>query len=268
MLFTIQYFAKTNIPLDYEPEALEILKKKKKGEYVVLKGEVPSTTSTTSRDMHEIREMHNITLIQSPNIKTTKLSDITSFADEKAKINAVIANTTLKYTQSNSVSSAAGGQVLGVGAGQQSRIDCVNLVKRKTENWILRNHPKCLHLATSFKEHVKRSDKINIIMDYIKGTLLPDEELYSKLKIPMYPLLTEEEKEMFLNEYYKSNEGIVLASDAFFPFKDNIDIASTFGIKYIIQPGGSVADKTIVKTCEEYNIEMHMTGREMRMFLH
>ena len=146
------------------------------------------------------------------------------------------------------------------------------LVKRKTENWILRKHPKCLKLTTLFKKNVKRTEKINIIMDYIKGSLILNDDIKSKFdeNDRMLTPLTQEEKQTFLKEYYNNpyNEDIVLASDAFFPFKDNIDLAATFGVKYIIQPGGSIADDTIVKACDEHNILMHMTGREMRMFLH
>jgi len=260
------------IASDYETEALEILKKKKKGAYVILKGSLSSETET------EIREMHGVTLSQSSNSSLTRIDDLnfsntTDNTDAlyKAKINAVLANTTLKYSQSNSVSSAAGGQVLGVGAGQQSRVDCVNLVKRKTENWILRKHPKCLELSDSFADKVRRTEKINIIMDYIKGTLILSDDVKSKFTNSFHlNTLTEEEKKDFLEKYYKSiyNDHIVLASDAFFPFRDNIDLAATFGIKYIIQPGGSVADDQIKKACDEYGIKMALTGRGMRMFLH
>jgi phosphoribosylaminoimidazolecarboxamide formyltransferase / IMP cyclohydrolase len=267
------------IASNYKTEALEILKKKKKGAYVVLKG---SMSKSVDDGELEIREMHGVILSQESNSSLTKMDDLNFSAGtdgeflnidllHKAKINGVLANTTLKFSQSNSVASTAGGQVLGVGAGQQSRVDCVNLVKRKTENWILRKHPKCLELAESFADEVKRTDKINIIMDYIKGTLILSDDVKSKF-VNYFHLnpLTEEDKKDFLEKYYESvyNEQIVLASDGFIPFRDNIDLSATFGVKYIVQPGGSVADDQIKKACDEYGIKMALTGREMRMFLH
>ena len=255
------------IAQDYEPDALEILKKKKQGSYVVLK----ATKLRDNHEQREIRDMHNVVMVQSENnakttselldkISKTKLPDV-------IKTNLIVANTTLKYTQSNSVASSFNGQTIGVGAGQQSRIDCVNLVKRKTENWILRQHPKCLELSTLFVSGTKRTDKINMMVEYINGSL-NYELVKSKLTKCPEPLTTEEKNE-FLNNFYgcEGNE-ICLASDAFFPFRDNIDVSATFGTKYILQPGGSTADNTIENACKEHDITMLMTGKDMRMFLH
>lgn len=247
---------------DFEPEALDILMKKKQGNYVILK-------ANNNGNSDEIREMHGVVLKQEENKAKTTLDLIDKISKivvpDAAKINLVIANTTLKYTQSNSVASSFDGQTVGVGAGQQSRIDCVNLVKRKTENWILRQHPKCLEFATMFVPGTKRIDKINMMVAYINGTLNL-EDVASKLnKVP--DPLTYEEKTSFLNNFYKENE-ICLASDAFFPFRDNIDVASTFGTKYIIQPGGSTADSLVENACKEHSIDMLMSGKNMRLFLH
>lgn len=230
----------------FEPEALGILKKKKKGNYVILQASRPKHDPAGM----EVREMHGICLVQSENQNTT--TDYVFSKDtlaSEAKRDMILANITLKYTQSNSVASALNGQVLGVGAGQQSRIDCVKLVKRKTEHWVLRQHPKCIELLSSFPPKTKRTVKVNALVDFIENTL------------------TNEDKTTFLEEYFSSHQ-VSLASDAFFPFKDNIDMASQFGVKFIIQPGGSVQDDIVMKACAEYDISMTLTGRNMRMFLH
>jgi phosphoribosylaminoimidazolecarboxamide formyltransferase / IMP cyclohydrolase len=251
------------IARDYDADALDILKKKKQGNYVILK----ANNDGARNNQVELREMHNVTMVQSANDSQTtpdlldRISKVTLSKD--IKMNLIIANTTLKYTQSNSVASALYGQTVGVGAGQQSRIDCVNLVKRKTENWILRQHPKCLEFCKLFVSGTKRTDKINMMVEYINGSLTNVEEKLTRIP----DVLTVEEKREFLQNFYNEAE-ICLASDAFFPFRDNIDVASTFGTKYILQPGGSTADNTVEDACNEHGISMLLSGKNMRMFLH
>lgn len=255
------------IARDYEPEALDILKKKKQGNYVVLKA---TTLESRNEIKLELREMHDVTLVQSRNEGITSLELLDKISKislpDDIKMNLIIANTTLKYTQSNSVTSAFDGQTVGVGAGQQSRIDCVNLVKRKTENWILRQHPKSLEFCKLFVPGTKRTDKINMMVEYISGVLCFEQAKSKLIKEPQ--ALTQDEKLIFLKQFYANNNEICLASDAFFPFRDNIDVAATFGTKYILQPGGSTADNTVESACKEYSINMLLTGKDMRMFLH
>jgi len=244
---------------EFDVEALNILKRKKGGRYIILEG-------VCTKPQTEIRDMHGVVLVQDENIKNLHMTDIPDNIPDNIKMDMILANTTLKYTQSNSVCSAYNGQVLGVGAGQQSRIDCVKLVKRKTEIWHLRQHPKVLDLIDNFKKGVKRTHKINAIMRYIDGEFASADEYNNWLNLfskePTYfPELSQK-------DYLNTTTDIVLASDAFFPFRDNIDVASQFNIKYIVQPGGSVADDIIINACKSYGIDMVLTGSDMRMFLH
>jgi len=252
----------------YTDNALKILKQKKRGNYVILQANPSHKYHNTS----ELREFHNITLVQDENIKTTRRKSLKNIVttsnktfSQEASLDLIVANTALKYTQSNSVASAFNGQVIGVGAGQQSRIDCVKLVKRKTENWYLRQHPKCIKLITYFKPKTKRSYKINAIIRYIEDDFTQEEyKQWLNLFTTQPEKLTHEDKKEFL----KTLDNISLASDAFFPFCDNIDVSSQFGVRNIIQPGGSIADKDIINACNNYKINMCFTGRNMRMFLH
>ena len=231
------------IALGYEPEALNILKNKKSGNYVILQAELVESSGTNV----EVREFHGITLVQDENKSMTDFDTLDKFDIlVKNKIDLILANITLKYTQSNSVACALDGQIIGVGAGQQNRVDCVKLTKRKAVNWWLKQSPLCLELLKNFKQGTKKQDKVNYIIDYIENVMPEQEKL----------------------NWIKGLSDVSLASDAFFPFRDNIDVCSTFGVSYIIQPGGSVQDEEIKKACDEHNIKMFMTGPNMRMFLH
>lgn len=247
------------VALDYTKEALDILMTKKNGSYIILKGTVLNNNNL------EVREMHGVTLIQEENKKITNFNSFNNIIcgniPDSNKLDLIIGNTTLKYTQSNSVCAVKDGQVIGVGAGQQSRVDCVKLVKRKSINWFLRRHPKTLKLHDLFNKGVKRTDKINAIVQYIENDI-DDETLLMFQQIP--DKLTDDEKNTFVNTL----DDVSLASDAMFPFTDNIFVAKQFGTKYIIQPGGSIADDSIIKTCRDLDISMAFTGPEMRMFLH
>lgn len=180
-------------------------------------------------------------------------------------IDLILANTTAKYTQSNSIVCAKEGQVIAVQGGQQNRVDCIKLAKRKIYNWYLRQYPKCINLINLFKNEVKKQDRINAIIKYIEGDFSKIEyENWVSLFMTIPEPLGEQEKRLFI----QTLTNVSLASDAFFPFRDNIDEANKCGVKYIVQPGGSIADEEIIKACNEYNIAMCLTGNEMRMFLH
>ena len=151
--------------------------------------------------------------------------------------------------------------MIGVGAGQQSRVDCVKLAGRKVSTWYLRQHPKVLNLP--FKSTVKRQDRVNARVRYIEGDIIGAEyqnwiESFETIPEP----LTSEEKLEFLNTL----TGVSLSSDAFFPFRDSIDHSSKVGVKYIAQPGGSVADEEVITACNEYGIQMAFTN--LRLFHH
>jgi phosphoribosylaminoimidazolecarboxamide formyltransferase / IMP cyclohydrolase len=247
----------------YEPEALEILKSKRKGNYNIIKIEpnyVPSPI--------EHKQVYGITFEQGRNefkINKELLNDIVTenkYISDSAKIDLIIALITLKYTQSNSVCYAVDGQVIGVGAGQQSRIHCTRLAGNKADIWHLRQHEKVLNLP--FLDTLKRHDRDNVIDVYISGE---DEEMLTDNAWQQYftfkpEPLTKEEKKTYLN----SIKGISLGSDAFFPFSDNIERAKKSGVSYIAEPGGSIRDNNVVEACNKYNIAMVFTG--MRLFHH
>ena len=153
--------------------------------------------------------------------------------------------------------------VIGVGAGQQNRVDCIKLAGNKSKVYHLRSHPKCLKLLELFKYGTKRQDKVNAVIKYINGDFSNTEYMeWLNLFNTKPEMLTEEEKMNYLNEI----DDVSLSSDAFFPFRDNIDTASKYGVKYIIQPGGSIQDGNIRNACNEYGMAMITTDK--RMFLH
>ena len=249
----------------YNPEALEILSKKKGGNYVILK------SNKFISNINEIKELHGVTLIQEENKNISSYDILNNIVTknnnlpDEAKRDLILANTVLKYTQSNSVAYAIDGQCIGIGAGQQSRIDCVKLAKCKVITWYLRQHPKCITLFNFFKTGIKRQVKTNAIVKYIEGDFTEIEyKNWLDLFIRDIDLLSDENINTFLKTIY----GVSLASDAFFPFRDNIDTAAKIGVKYILQPGGSIADNEVIEACNEYDISMVFTGMDMRMFLH
>ena len=252
------------IALDYSEEAISILEKKKKGKYLILKGR-----PIFNNFPQEYREIGGFCLSQTPNNEVTTMKYLSNVATsnkdltELDKINLVIANTSLKYAQSNSVAYAYDGQLVGLGAGQQSRVDCVKLAGRKTDIWFLRSHPKVLSLHSKFVPKTKRQTKVNACIRYIEGDFTPIEKRHwdQLFTEPIEPL-TEIEKQ----EYLSNLQNVALASDAFFPFRDNIDHCSKRGVSCIVQPGGSVADPKIIEACNEYNITMCLSG--VRVFTH
>ena len=181
---------------------------------------------------------------------------------ELAKIDLIISLITLKYTQSNSVCYAKGGQAIGIGAGQQSRVHCTRLARQKADNWYLRQAPQVLNLQ--FVDGIKRADRDNAIDVYIGDEymdVLADGVWEKTFKVKP-PVFTKEEKRAWLDGMTE----VALGSDAFFPFGDNIERAHKSGVKYIAQPGGSVRDDNVIETCNKYGIAMAFTG--IRLFHH
>ena len=247
----------------YTPEALELLKSKKGGKFIVLEA-----TKDYDPGQIEYREVYGMTFSQKRNdIVITKdhMSEIAT-SKKEAVTDAVVrdmivASICIKYTQSNSVGFAKDGMMVGVGAGQQSRVDCVKLAGRKVKTWYLRQHEKVL--GFKFKAGSKRQDRVNARVRYIEGDFTPEEKIRWEAQFEEVPEpLTDSEKE----EFMKAAGGITISSDAFFPFRDSIDHAAKYGVSYVVQPGGSVQDKQVTSACEEYGMAMCFTG--VRLFHH
>ncbi len=248
---------------DYTAEALEILKTKRKGNYNVVKIDPAYTPAPI-----EHKDVFGITFEQGRNevkIDEAMLENIVTANKEipqAAKRDLIIALIALKYTQSNSVCYAKDGQVIGVGAGQQSRIHCTRLAGNKADVWYLRQHPKVL--ALPFKEDIRRPDRDNTIDVYISEDyedVLAD-GAWENFFTEKPEVLTREEK----REWLKTMTGVSLGSDAFFPFGDNIERARRSGVCYIAEPGGSIRDDNVIETCDKYGIAMAFTG--LRLFHH
>lgn len=247
----------------YSPEALEILKGKRKGTYLVLQMDKAYEPAEL-----EQKEVFGITFEQKRNtVKLDEecLKDIPTqnkVIDEAAKRDLLIALITLKYTQSNSVCYAKDGQAIGIGAGQQSRVHCTRLAGNKADVWHLRQHPKVL--ALPFKAEVRRPDRDNAIDVYISEEwedLLETDDWKRVFTEKPEPLTREEKK-----EYLKGITGVSLGSDAFFPFGDNVERAHKSGVSYIAQSGGSIRDDNVIETADKYNIAMAFT--HIRLFHH
>ena len=247
----------------YEEEALEILKTKKKGGYNVIQIDPSYVPNPIER-----KEVFGITFEQGRNeLKIDKafISNIITEnkeIPESAQIDLIISLITLKYTQSNSVCFAKGGQAIGIGAGQQSRIHCTRLAGSKADNWFLRQSPQVLNLE--FVEDIRRADRDNAIDLYIGEDymdVLAEGEWQRIFKVKP-DVFTREEKRAWLDQM----EGVALGSDAFFPFGDNIERAVKSGVKYIAEPGGSIRDEQVIETCNKHGIAMCFTG--IRLFHH
>ncbi len=247
----------------YEPEALEILKAKKKGNYNVIEIDPAYVPAPT-----EVKQVFGISFEQGRN--ELKIDDdffgkvVTKNQEipKQAKIDLAIAMITLKYTQSNSVCYVKGGQAIGIGAGQQSRIHCTRLAGSKADNWFLRQSPKVLGLQ--FIDGIGRADRDNAIDLYIGDDdmdVLADGAWQKTFKVRP-ERFTREEKRAWLDQM----SDVALGSDAFFPFGDNIERAHKSGVKYVAQPGGSVRDDNVIETCDKYGMAMCFTG--IRLFHH
>ena len=248
---------------DYDEEALEILKKKKKGAYNIIKIDTAYVPAAVEK-----KQVYGITFEQGRNnlkIDETLLNTIVTENKElpqEAKRDLIIALITLKYTQSNSVCFAADGQAIGVGAGQQSRIHCTRLAGDKADLWHLRQSERVLGLP--FREDVKRPERDNAIDIYLSqdsDDVLADGNWERLFTVKPQPFSKEEQR-----EYLAKIKGVCLASDAFFPFGDNIERAAKSGVSYIAQPGGSMRDENVIETCNKYHMTMAMTG--IRLFHH
>ena len=247
----------------YTPEALEILKQKKKGNYNVIQIDPDYRPAEIER-----KQVYGVTFEQGRNelcVDEKLLSNVvTDKKDipEAALIDMKIALITLKYTQSNSVCYVKDGQAIGIGAGQQSRIHCTRLAGNKADNWFLRQSPQVLSLQ--FKEGLGRADRDNAIDVYMSDDYMDvlADGIWENTFAVKPPVFTREERQ----EWLKKLDGVTLGSDAFFPFSDNIDSARRSGVKYVVQPGGSVRDDAVIDACNRYGMAMVFTG--IRLFHH
>ena len=247
----------------YEPEALELLKQKKKGNYNIIQIDPDYVPAPL-----EHKEVFGITFEQGRNelnidkdFFSNVVTDVKEIPDA-AKIDLAISMITLKYTQSNSVCYVKDGQAIGIGAGQQSRIHCTRLAGNKADIWYLRQHPKVMNLP--WVEKIRRADRDNTIDVYISDDhedVLAD-GIWQQFFTKKPEVLTREEKRAWLD----TMKGVSLGSDAFFPFGDNIERAHKSGVEYIAQAGGSVRDDHVIDTCDKYGITMAFTG--VRLFHH
>lgn len=247
----------------YEPEALEILKSKRRGTYNIIKIDESYVPNPIER-----KQVFGITFEQGRNeleINSDMLTEIVTKNKEiplSAKRDLLIALITLKYTQSNSVCYAKDGQAIGIGAGQQSRIHCTRLAGGKADNWWLRQSPQVLNLK--FLDTVGKPDRDNAIDVYMSDDYMDvlADGIWENIFAEKPPVFTREEKRAWLDK----NTDVALGSDAFFPFGDNIERAYKSGVKYIAQPGGSKRDEIVIETCDRFGIAMCMTHN--RLFHH
>ena len=247
----------------YEPEALEILKEKKKGNYNVIQIDPEYQPAAL-----EHKDVYGITFEQGRNelkIDDDFFANIVTENKElpkEAKIDLAISMITLKYTQSNSVCFVKDGQAIGIGAGQQSRIHCTRLAGSKADNWWLRQSPQVMNLP--FVDSIRRADRDNAIDLYI------GEDYMDVLSDDAWPAIFKEKPEVFTREakreWLDKLTGVSLGSDAFFPFGDNIERAHRSGVQYVAQPGGSVRDDNVIEVCNKYRMTMAFTG--IRLFHH
>jgi phosphoribosylaminoimidazolecarboxamide formyltransferase/IMP cyclohydrolase len=247
---------------DYDPEALEILSAKKGGKYVVLKARGHYNAPAIEK-----RQVYGVTFEQPRNVlpldeelwsnvvtAKTELSDA-------AKRDLLVATITLRFTQSNSVCYARDGQVVGNGAGQQSRVHCTRLAGDKADLWFLRQHPRTLELQ--FREGISRAEKNNAVDRFLLTELSAAEEAAWRQAFAVVPeRFTAAER----REWLDAQSGVALSSDAFFPFRDNLDRASRSGVSYVLEPGGSLRDDEVIEAANEYGMVMAFSG--VRLFHH
>ena len=247
----------------FDNDALILLKEKKGGKYLILAAD--PEFKIPELEFREVAgvgfsQLRNTIKINENTLLTKVVTKNNDFSAE-ARRDLVLASITLKYTQSNSVAYALNGQIIGIGAGQQSRVDCTKLAGRKVETWFMRQHPKVLNLP--FHEQVRNVERINARILCIEGGMTEPELLawQSQFSRPVEALSPTEK-----GEWLTKLEGISLSSDAFFPFRDNIDQASKRGVDYVVQPGGSNRDKEVIAATDEYGMVMAFTG--IRLFHH
>jgi phosphoribosylaminoimidazolecarboxamide formyltransferase/IMP cyclohydrolase len=246
----------------YDPDALEILRNKKNGKYTVIE-----IDSTYQPNLTEIRQVFGVTFEQRRHDRPVSPSDLSNIVTELKELNAsakrdlIIAWITLKYTQSNSVCFVKGGQAIGIGAGQQSRIHCTRLAGSKTDLWYLRQHPRVLELP--FQPGIRRLDRDNAIDQFLQPALTPAEKVNWSNVFSSIPIQLSDEE---IRTWLDTLKGVSLGSDAFFPFRDSIDRAARSGVQFILQPGGSNRDQDVINACDEYGMTMVFSG--VRLFHH
>jgi phosphoribosylaminoimidazolecarboxamide formyltransferase/IMP cyclohydrolase len=246
----------------YEKGALDILKAKKGGKFLMLEIDPAYQPEET-----EIREVFGIQFEQKRNNAVITADLLKNVVTKKKDFPAdavrdlIICTAAVKYTQSNTIGFAVGGQSIGIGAGQQSRIHCTRLAAEKADRWFLRQHPAVLDIK--FKQGVSRADKNNAIDLYLQERLNKFEiETMEAAMVKMPPQLTYEQKKGWLNKL----KGVSLSSDGMIPFRDTIDRAYESGVAYVLQPGGSIRDEDVIKACNDYGIVMAFSG--LRLFHH
>ena len=246
----------------YEPEALALLQQKRRGNYVIVQ-----VDPDYQPPQMETRDVFGIKFEQQRNcckIEYELLNNVVTYNQElnsEAKRDLLIALVTLKYTQSNSVCLVFNGQVVGLGAGQQSRIQCTRIAIDKAKTWYLKQHPKVL--ALDFIPKISRPERDNAVELFIKSDLLSSQEQILARTLKDKPdKLTLADKSQWLSTF----RGISLGSDGYIPFRDNIDYAQRLGVSYVVQPGGSIRDKDVIAACNEYGMTMVFSG--LRLFHH
>ena len=244
----------------FEPQALATLTAKKGGSFIVIEADPQYRPPAT-----ESREVFGVTLIQDRNSRRIVKADLDRVVcgtlTGEARRDLLLGLITLKYTQSNSVGFALDGQMIGIGAGQQSRVDCTKLAGAKTDLWHLGRHPKVL--GVEFARGVKRQDRVNWRVRYIEGDMTASEQVaFAAATSSPATALNARERTDWLAEL----KGVALVSDGFIPFRDNVDHAQKHGVAFIAQPGGSARDDEVVTACEEYGIAMAHT--DLRLFHH
>lgn len=244
----------------FAPGALEILKQKKRGAFIVMQADADFEPPE-----RESREVFGMRLVQDRNARVPAESDLSQVVcgalSPEAKRDLLLGLAAIKFTQSNSMGFVLGGQTIGIGAGQQSRVDCTRLAAGKADLWRLRSHPKVLGLR--FRPQVKRQERINWRVRYLEGDLDSGEAraLAAALEEPAEPLGVEERRAWLARE-----ADIALVSDAFIPFRDNIDLAARHGVRFVAEHGGSARSGEIETACREHGIALVRTG--LRLFHH
>ena len=244
----------------FAPGTLDVLAAKKGGAFVVLEANAGYTPPSTER-----REVFGVAFTQQRNNHRPSEADLADVVcgelTADARRDLLLGLVTLKYTQSNSVGYAFGGQMIGIGAGQQSRVDCTKLAGAKADAWHLRRHPKMLGIR--FHPGVKRQDRVNWRTRCIEGDLTAAEQAALGAAAESAPTpLTDAERDAWLAD----QDGVAMVSDGFLPFRDNVDHARKHGVRFIAQPGGSARDAEVEQACREHGIAMARTG--VRLFHH
>lgn len=245
----------------YEPEALPILSKKKQGAYVILQIDAHYAPPTV-----EVRDVFGVTLEQKRNYAEVDAGMLETIVTERtdwpasAQRDAIVALTTLKYTQSNSVCVALDGQTIGIGAGQQSRIHCTEIACSKADNWYLRQSPSALDL--DFKPEVRRPDRDNAVDYYLRSAVTARLQSWEEIFVKMPAPFNRDQKD----DWLRGIRCAVLGSDGYIPFRDSIDRAQRSGVVFVVQPGGSNRDDQVTHACNEYGMVMAHTG--VRLFHH